>query len=73
MQQREEEGCQPVDRPRSYDEEGRRRRKREKDASPATLDKRGSAGEQEWVTKSPARDVENQYPNMQEKQAETYS
>ena len=43
------------------------------DASPATLDKRGSAGEQEWVTKSPARDVENQYPNMQEKQDETYS
>ena len=30
MQQREEEGGQPVDRPRSYDEESRRRRKREK-------------------------------------------
>ena len=29
MQQREEAGGQPVDRPRSYDEEGRRRRKRE--------------------------------------------
>ena len=30
MQQQEEGGGQPVDRPRSYDEEGRRRRKREK-------------------------------------------
>ena len=30
MQHREEEGGRPVDRPRSYDEEGRRRRKREK-------------------------------------------
>ena len=30
MKQREEGGGQPVDRPRSYDEEGRRRRKREK-------------------------------------------
>ena len=29
-------------------------------ASPAILDRRGSAGEQEWVTKSPARDVKNQ-------------
>ena len=30
MQRREQEGGQPVDRPRSYDEEGRRRRKEEK-------------------------------------------
>ena len=41
-------------------------------ASPATLDKRGSAGEQEWVTKSPARDVKNQYQNMQERLVETF-
>ena len=41
-------------------------------ASPATLDKRGSAGEQEWVIKSPARDVKNKYQNMQEKLDETY-
>ena len=41
-------------------------------ASPATLDKRGSAGEQEWVIKSPARDVKNKYQNMQESREETY-
>ena len=41
-------------------------------ASPATLDKRGSAGEQEWVIKSPARDVKNKYQNMQERREETY-
>ena len=41
-------------------------------ASPATLDKRGSAGEQEWVIKSPARDVKNQHQNMQERLVETF-
>ena len=41
-------------------------------ASPATLDKRGSAGEQEWVIKSPARDVKNQHQNMQESLVETF-
>ena len=41
--------------------------------SPAILAKKGSAGEQEWVMKSSARDVEIQFQNMQESQDETYS
>ena len=40
-------------------------------ASPATLDRRGSAEEQEWDTRSTARDVKNQYQNMQERLVET--
>ena len=54
-----------------YQEQMRESIASDQGASPATLDKRGSAGEQEWVTKSPARDVKNQYQNMQERLVET--